>query len=515
MKPTGDAGVPDTWLKNIIGTARLAGAGSSLRARFVRGAVWSLIGGIIAQSLGLASAVLTARLLGKEGFGQLGMIQSTVGMFGVMAGFGLGLTATKYVAELRVVDPDRAGRIIGLSSAFAATSGALVAGALSLFAPLLASRTMNAPALAGELRLGALLLALNAISGAQVGALSGFEAFKTIAKANLARGLLSFPLAVAGVMLWHLPGAVIGMVLTSAIGCLINHFALRGQCRDAGVRIRYGGNMAEWRVLWQFSFPALLTSAVGVAGTWVAGALLVNQPQGYAEMGVFNAANHWRALLTFLPTTNAAAALPILASVLTGDKSTTDHPSVEAYHLLNAALIWGVAVPIMLLAPWIMSLYGPGFEDRSLVMIMLVGGVAIGMLGNPMGTIIQARGLMWIGLGCNSTWSVLLCVVSLFTVGRWGGVGLAVAYVVAYAVVMVGVALSLKSLAVISAQFTRTTLWSGLTFALLLGLNCIPGTSLAGRALIAALAVLLFYFGLTKAARQNIPRLIRGIAAGR
>ena len=54
------------------------------------------------------------------------MIQSTVGMFGVFAGFGLGLTATKHVAEFRQSDPDRAGRIIGLSGLFAIGPGGLM-----------------------------------------------------------------------------------------------------------------------------------------------------------------------------------------------------------------------------------------------------------------------------------------------------------------------------------------------------------------------------------------------------
>ena len=53
------------------------------------------------------------------------MIQSTVGMFGVFAGFGLGLTATKHVAEFRQSDPERDGLIIGLSALIAIGTGGL------------------------------------------------------------------------------------------------------------------------------------------------------------------------------------------------------------------------------------------------------------------------------------------------------------------------------------------------------------------------------------------------------
>ena len=69
--------------------------------RLARGVFWSMAGAVISRGLMLAAWVLVARMLGKTGYGELGMIQSTVGMFGVFAGFGLGLSATKHVAEFR------------------------------------------------------------------------------------------------------------------------------------------------------------------------------------------------------------------------------------------------------------------------------------------------------------------------------------------------------------------------------------------------------------------------------
>jgi O-antigen/teichoic acid export membrane protein len=86
---------------------------SDIGIRLARGVFWSMAGAMISRGLMLVATVAVARLLGKTGYGELGMIQSTVGMFGVFAGFGLGLTATKHVAELRQSDPIRAGRILG------------------------------------------------------------------------------------------------------------------------------------------------------------------------------------------------------------------------------------------------------------------------------------------------------------------------------------------------------------------------------------------------------------------
>src|SRR5216683_7526188 len=80
---------------------------SPMGYRLARGAFWSLVGTVLSRGLGLAAGIFVARTLGKEGFGQFGIIRGTVEMFGIFAGFGLGLTATKYVAELRQTDRQR------------------------------------------------------------------------------------------------------------------------------------------------------------------------------------------------------------------------------------------------------------------------------------------------------------------------------------------------------------------------------------------------------------------------
>ena len=65
---------------------------------FAAGVYWSLLGAVVSRGLTLVATVLAARTLGAEGFGELGMIQNTQGLFGVLAGAGLGLAATKFVA---------------------------------------------------------------------------------------------------------------------------------------------------------------------------------------------------------------------------------------------------------------------------------------------------------------------------------------------------------------------------------------------------------------------------------
>ena len=55
-------------------------------------------------------SVVVARLLGRESFGRFGIIGGTIATFTVVATMGMGIAATKLVAQNRAKDPARAGR---------------------------------------------------------------------------------------------------------------------------------------------------------------------------------------------------------------------------------------------------------------------------------------------------------------------------------------------------------------------------------------------------------------------
>ncbi len=413
-------------------------AADSLRARFARGAVWSFIGTVVSQALGLATSVVTARFLGKTGFGELGMINSTVGMFGIFAGLGLGLTTTKYVAELRATDSDRAGRIIGLSSTVALISGGLIALGLILFAPFLAVSILHAPHLVTELRIGSLLLFLNALNGVQTGTLAGFEAFKLIAKANLWQGLLTFPLEIGGVIEWGLPGAVWGMVAAAGVGWIVNRIYLLEKCRVARVRVHFFGAWGESRILWEFCLPAVLANTAAGPVMWFTNTMLVNQPSGYAEMGVLNAANQWRTAILFLPGLIGQVVLPLLSSL----QGTRDRASARRVLLgaisLNAVFVSPALISIFFLRNRIMALYGPGFASRGPVLIIIALVAGLVAIQTPVGNIIAAMSRMWIGALMNLGWAIVLLASAWFFLQRgWGADGVAAAYLTAYLVLAI------------------------------------------------------------------------------
>lgn len=404
---------------------------SPLGYRLAKGAFWSLVGAVISRGLMFVASLFVARLLGKTGYGELGIINATVGMFGVFAGFGLGLTATKHVAEFRQNDPNRAGRIIGLSELVAMGTGSLMAVLLFIFAPWLAEHTINAAHLSGILRIGALILFISALNGAQTGTLAGFEAFKTIAHVNVFVGLISFPILVGGAYLGGVTGAVWALAINLGFNWLLNHLALRKEARRCKVPFTFRKCSIEWPILWKFSLPAVLGGSMVAPVNWICSALLVNQENGYGEMGIYSAANQWYAMLMFVPGLLGSVVLPVLSERL-GQKDTYQSMKTMVLMIKANALI---VLPIILLAsiasPYIMRLYGGGFRDGwpTLVVVLLTTGLL--SVQTPVGQVIAASGKMWTGLIMNMGWALVFILGTLLLVNK-GSFGLAMARAISY-----------------------------------------------------------------------------------
>ena len=61
---------------------------SPLGQRLAKGALWSLAGAFATRVLAMACSIFVVRLLGKHKVGELGMIQSTMGLLGTMSAKG-------------------------------------------------------------------------------------------------------------------------------------------------------------------------------------------------------------------------------------------------------------------------------------------------------------------------------------------------------------------------------------------------------------------------------------------
>ena len=405
---------------------------SPIGYRLVRGAFWSMVGSLISRGLGMVAGILVARLLGKHDYGQLGMVQSTTGMFGIFAGFGMGLTANKHVAEFKRQDPARAGRIIGLSSLVSWVTGGLMTLVVVFAAPWLARKTLAAPEMSGLLQAGSLLLLLGGVNGAQTGALAGFEAFKTIARVNLFAGLSAFPITLAGAWLGGVMGSVWALDINLALNCVLNFIALRREAAREGVPIRYHECEREWRVLWQFSLPSLLGGMLAGPLVWGANTLLVNQPGGYSQMGVFNAVYRIKIVPEMVVNMLLTPLLPVLAEKfatrdIRGFQKAARSAFLVALLITVPFALVQITVPALTLLP-----YGPAYAGHHAVVQWLMFELAVIGIFAPMSQMVAGMNKMWFGFSYNLAWALLYGAFAFLLVPRYGAAGLAASPILAH-----------------------------------------------------------------------------------
>jgi len=407
---------------------------SQLAHRLVKGTFWVVLGSVISRGLTFVATVIVARLLGKNIYGELGMIQSTVGMFGVLAGFGLGLTATKHVAEYREKDPERAGRIISISALVAFFVGVTVAAVFFMMAPILADKTMCAPYLTKQLKLGTLLLFFHSLNGAQTGALAGFEAFKKIAYINSILGLITFPVLLAGAYFGGLTGAIIGLAINLVISWLFNHIALRSEMKRYRIHFSFNNIFKETEILWHFSLPAVLSGILVGPIKWLCNAFLVNKTNGFGEMGVFSAALVFQSMLLFVSSMFNAPLLSVLSN-----SGNLRSRKLETTNILASWSIGLFPAIILLLFPEIMEiLLGDQYKGKSfrITSSLIVFYTSILTYRSGLLRILQSQGQLWLGFMNNVVWGAVL-IPCAFYMAKWGAIGIALAFALAYLVISI------------------------------------------------------------------------------
>ncbi len=406
---------------------------SPLAYRVFHGSFWSLLGAVVSKGFVLLTSIIIARLLGKTTYGQFGMIQSTVGMFGVFAGFGLGMTATKYISEYRNIDKVKVGKIVALSDVIAISSAFLISLVLFIFSNEIATSSLSASELSNTLKISSLLLFANAIVGIQIGILSGFESFKKIAQINVISALVSLPALTIGGFFFHLEGAVVGTIINSIVNISLNSLAIKNVLDQNSIKKNYKHCFDQISIIWKFSIPATLSSVLVAPVNWICYSMLVKMPNGYSEMALINAANQWRSAILFIPAILGSMILPILSN-LYSEKSLYKFKKVLSINLfLNFIISTVITLTIIPLSGFIMESYGKDFLEGKIVLIIIVISTLINSSVSLLGQAIASMNKMWWGAALNMQWAIVLFITTYKYIDK-GAKGLALANLFAYIV---------------------------------------------------------------------------------
>ena len=410
-------------------------SGESIRARFARGISWNAVSSVFTQGSVFLTNIVIANILGREVFGEFGMIQNTVLFFAGVGQMATGITATKYIAEFRSSDPARAGRILGLCSSVSLIAAFIATLIILLTASWLASAILKAPHLTLGLILSSGVIFFSIISGFQTGALAGLEGYGRLGRAAMVQAAFYLGVCALFTVLWRLEGALAGLAISFCLRWYIFKRALSRECAAQQISVDHRSWWMERSVLTKFAIPSAAIVFFSMPAVWLANVLLVRQPEGYAQMGIFSAAYTLRTLIIFLPGLMNNVGM----SLLNHQKGMEHERNYKRIFVTLVVLTQAVgliaSLIVILLGPWLLRAFGKDFVEGYAVLLILVFSAMAETLSTATYQVIQSQERMWMSFfSINTPWWIAFAVSAYIFIPANLASGLAWAYLTAWCV---------------------------------------------------------------------------------
>lgn len=354
-----------------------------------RDSFWALAGSAMGKGLSMIAGIVVARFLGREVYGEYGIIKNTLLMIAIFSSFGLGYTATKFIAECKTRNKAKIQATHRIATYVTLLMSGFISVLLIIFAKSVAS-WLDAPHLARVLQLSAVAIVFNAINTTQTGELAGFNAYKIIAFNSMVSGICTFFLSVLLTYFYLLDGAVIALALSLIINCLLNHRSLKKMLRNSAAEIRIEKN--DVKEIVSFSLPIALQESLYSITHW-AGTFIIIKLAGYGELGLSAAAGQWMAVLLFVPGALRNVALSHLTG--TNDDTQSNKRVLNRLLLINFISTFLPFLFIALFSGWICSWYGPSYTGLQSVLNVSIFTTIIHSLTNVYTQELMAHSQNW------------------------------------------------------------------------------------------------------------------------
>ncbi|HMD34731.1 MAG TPA: oligosaccharide flippase family protein [Vicinamibacterales bacterium] len=412
-------------------------SGATTASRLGRALTWNVIGALCASASNFVLMLIAARMLGREQFGEYGMIQSTALTVSGVAQLAIGYTATRYVAEFRASDKERAGRVIGLCSAVGIVTAAIATATLVVAAGWIATETLKAPQLTTGLILSSALVCFATMGGYQTGVLAGLESYDALARGLMLSSVLNLAVAVTGAIAFGLLGLLAGAGVGSALQWLIFRRLVVARCRENGIRISYDGMFRERAIVFRFALPASIGGLIAMPAVWLANACLARQPAGFSELGLYSAAMSVRSLVLFLPLLLNQVTMSFLNHER-GRQRAGSYRRIFYYNLgITAGLLLASVAVVSVIGPWVLALFGRSFSAGYAVTVIVIIGTAFDGIMQAPYQLIQTHERMWLSVAFVTVpRDVSRVVLASMLAPTMGAIGLAIASAIASAIAL-------------------------------------------------------------------------------
>lgn len=329
--------------------------------RLFKDSLWTLLGNAFGKGLTVLSGIIVARLLGKDVYGEFGLLRNTLIIIAVFSTMGLGYTATVFISEAKEKTKNIVYPLVKVIELMTVIFSGLISLCVFFFSNELAV-FLEDEALDTPLKILSAIILFNAVTTSQIGILAGLKAFKGTAVVNLVSGILNFILTCWLTFIYGFVGALSALLISQIINCLLNSGLLRISLKDytsSGMQLNLVAPIIK------NSLPVALQEMVVSFTHWLFSIVLL-KTSNYGEVGLVTVAAQWEAMLLFVPIA--------LRNVTLSHMSSSDEK--DASRIMKRMMFVNVMVSLVPTLLFYMfndlfdMIYGPTFKNVGIVITL-------------------------------------------------------------------------------------------------------------------------------------------------
>lgn len=385
-------------------------------------------GAVGSRVLMFVANIILSRILGQEYFGQYSSVANTVNLFVVFSGMGIASTLTRYIATAK--DDNRLlGVYIGTLSKICVVFSAVLSIVLFVFAKQISELSTGTVELARYFRIVSVTIFFTSMASVEQSIMVGFEKFKASTIVQLIRCTLFCILGYILPQQYGLTGAVYALLVSHGVQYFISVTINRRIYVMKKIERCWQWDDSIKRITISYALPAFISGLCVMPVNWIGNAILTRK-MGFAELAVFTIASQWMQYLTYIPA-QMGNMRPIYSDLFARKQKLSLRSLLVKISVSTTAVVACVALCVCMVSKYILLTYGPEYAAGIPTFVIMILTAILYTSQVQTGFILQAMGRMWLAVGINGLWGLILLSVLLLTVSM-GSVGYAWAYFIAY-----------------------------------------------------------------------------------
>ena len=370
-------------------------------------------------------------MIGKEDYGKWGLVLSTSALFGQVGCMGISSAMARYVAYYKQSDTDLTGKVLTFGIYCGLGSLLILGIACAASSYWLAGSLYSSPDMIMSFVLAGLLIVT--MFGTQIfqSALSGFEAFSSIAITNILQGTIFLIITIPLTYFFGYFGSVLALTGSYILTLFQCVFLLNKHAKINNIKLNWAIFSPHWALIWEYALPSLINGLLVGPALALSQSITVNHPAGIAGFAGFQVAMQWRTIALFIPTNIKAITLPMLAKLAGKNEHDNFRRTLWAHLGLNCGLTSIIVIPILIASPFILSLYGNDFIRDWPVMIIVLVSCLFQTLNDVVTQVLACKNRMWHSVVAHLLWGGSLLLITKLLTPFYGIKGLAYAFLAA------------------------------------------------------------------------------------